>query len=61
MPSADSKAHSLTFKTGTKPGQSATITGTFVNNGRGSINMTFQATGPAHHVSVPKGCQGHRG
>lgn len=57
---SDSKAHSLTFKTGTKAGQFAKVTGKFVNNG-GSINMTFKATGPAHHVSVPKGCQGHAG
>lgn len=56
------KGHPLNFSTGksTKPLQFATIKGTFAK-GRGSINLTFHATGPAHHVSVPKGCQGTAG
>jgi hypothetical protein len=45
---------------GTKPLQFAKIKGTFAN-GRGSIDLTFHATGPARHVSVPKGCRGHGG
>jgi hypothetical protein len=52
----------LQFKPGAKPNslQFAKITGTFAK-GRGSINLTFHATGPAHHVNVPKGCQGQGG
>jgi hypothetical protein len=57
-----SKAHPLKFQQGSKPAslQFAKVTGTFGNSG-GSINLTFHATGPAHHVSVPKGCTGHAG
>jgi hypothetical protein len=51
--------HTLTFK-GSRDLSSAKISGTFVN-GRGSINMTFHATGTKYHVSVPKGCTGHGG
>lgn len=48
------------LKTAVKGLQSAKIKGTFANNG-GSIDLTFHATGPAQHVSVPKGCTGHPG
>ncbi|HZO77766.1 MAG TPA: hypothetical protein VFB39_06955 [Solirubrobacteraceae bacterium] len=56
------RSHSLTFSTGksTKALQFATIKGTFAK-GRGSVNLTFHATGSPHHVKVPKGCQGQAG
>jgi hypothetical protein len=54
--------HKLTFKAGknAKALQFAKVTGTFANN-RGSVNLTFKANGPAHHVNVPKNCKGHAG
>src|SRR5690242_15609541 len=57
-----SKKDPLKFQQGSKPAslQFAKVTGTFGNSG-GSINLTFHATGPAHNVSVPKGCTGHGG
>ena len=59
---SSTKSHPLKFQQGAKPNslQFAKMTGTFAN-GRGSINLTFHATGPAHHVSVPKGCSGTAG
>jgi hypothetical protein len=58
----NTKSHPLKFQPGANPKslQFAKMTGTFAN-GRGSINLTFKATGPAHHVSVPKGCTGNAG
>jgi hypothetical protein len=52
----------MKFSTGSsrKALQFATISGTFAK-GRGSIHLTFHATGSAHHVKVPKGCQGQAG
>jgi hypothetical protein len=58
----NTKSLPLKFQPGANPKalQFAKVTGTFAN-GRGSINMTFKATGPAHHVNVPKGCTGNAG
>jgi hypothetical protein len=58
-----SRRHPLEFSWGgtrTRPLQFVKIKGTFAD-GRGSINLTFHATAPARHVTVPKGCWGHGG
>jgi hypothetical protein len=59
---SSTKSHPLKFKQGANPQslQFAKMTGTFAN-GRGSINLTFHASGPAHRVNVPNGCKGHGG
>jgi hypothetical protein len=56
------QSNEYTFKTGMKFKGSANLgyghmQGTFAQ-GRGSINMTFHATGSTFTVHVPKGCQG---
>jgi hypothetical protein len=52
--------HPLRFITGTRPLDFARITGRFADR-EGSIDLTFHATGPARHVTVPRGCTGHGG
>lgn len=49
----------LKFK-GSKDLSSASMKGTFAK-GRGSINMTFHATGKEYRVKLPHGCQGNGG
>lgn len=54
---SSTRSHKLTFSGNLS---SASMNGTFAN-GRGSIHLTFHATGKATHVTVPKGCTSDTG